>query len=176
MSNFSNQAAQLNSTPLNASNGALTSPTFSVQQELKRIDLSFIKADRSLSLHKGLKTIVTHDSIMAQITVIDLDQVFITDEATEALSRSYLTPAFLIDKFGSHYKKSIVAVATSGKLKGMKYINSHANEYVFATSDGIDIVVSGKCIEQDGKKTRQLHISCRSTKTEIAHKTTIETA
>lgn len=133
-------------------------------QDLKRLDLSAIKAENSLSLHKSLKTRVAHDSIIALITVIDLDHVYMSDEAASALTRSYLTPAFLIDKFGSHYKKNIVSVATSGKLKGMKYINSEANEYVHETDDGIDIVVAGKCVESDGKKTRQIHITCRPQK------------
>lgn len=133
-------------------------------QDLKNLDMSAIKADPSLPLHKQLKTRITHDSISALITVIDLDHVYLSDEAGAALSRNYLMPAFLIDKFGSHYKKKIVAVATSGKLKGMKYINSEANEYAHATDDGIDIVVTGKCVELNGKKTRQLHITCRPQK------------
>lgn len=133
-------------------------------QELKNLDMSVIKADPSLLLHKLLKTRVTHDSISALITVIDFDHVYVSDEAAAALSRNYLMPAFVIDKFGSHYKKNIVAVATSGKLKGMTYINSAANEYAHATDDGIDIVVTGKCVELNGKKTRQIHITCRPQK------------
>lgn len=176
MSNFSNSVAQSISTPLDASIGTSTSLIVSAPEDLKRVDLGLIKADRSLSLHKVLKTNVVNDSIMAQITVIDLDHVYLSDQATAALSRNYITPAFLIDKFGSHYKKSIMAVATSGKLKGKKYINSHANEYALATNDGIDIVVAGKCIELEGKKTRQIHITCRPSNAHAAPKTIIETA
>ena len=164
MSNLLNSAAQSVATPLDQSIDASNSPTVSSPQGLKRLDLSAIKADNSRALHKLLKTHITHDNIMAHITVIDLDYVYMSDEAAAALSRSYLMPAFLIDKFGSLYKKNIVAVATSGKLKGMKYINSDANEYAHATDDGIDIVVAGKCVVLDGKKTRQIHITCRPQK------------
>lgn len=164
MSNLLNSAAQSVATPLDASSGTSSPPTVSSSQDLKHHDLSAIKEDTSLALHKLLKTRVTYDNIMAHITVIDLDHVYMSDEAAAALSRSYLMPAFLIDKFGSHYKKNIVAVATSGKLKGMKYINSKANEYAHATDDGIDIVVAGKCVEMNGKKTRQIHITCRPQK------------
>jgi hypothetical protein len=137
-------------------------------QDLKSLDLSQIKADPSLPLHKLQKTRVTHDSISALITVFDFDHVYMSDEAGAALSRNYLMPAFLIDKFGNHYKKNIVAVATSGKLKGMTYLNSAANEYAHATDDGIDIVVAGKCVELNGKKTRQIHITCRPQKIVVA--------
>jgi hypothetical protein len=176
MSNFLIPAAQSEATPLDASSVTSNPPIVSSPQGLKRLDLSAIKADRSLSLHKVLKPIVTYDSIMAHITAIDLDHVYMSDEASAALSRSYLTPEFVIDKFGNYYKKNIVAVVTSGKLKGMKYINSAANEYVHATDDGIDIVVSGKCVEQDGKKTRQIHITCRLAKDDAAPETAIEMA
>ena len=161
MSNSLNSTAQSAAKPIDRSIDTSNSPTVSSPQGLKRLDLSAIKADNSLAIHKLLKTQVTYDNIMAHITVIDLDHVYMSDAAALAFSRSYLMPAFLIDKFGTNYKKNIVAVATSGKLKGMRYINSDANEYTHATDDGTDIVVAGKCIELNGKKTRQIHITCR---------------
>jgi hypothetical protein len=168
MSNFLNSAAQSAATPLDASSDTSNQPNVSSLQDLKSLDLSPIKADPSLPLHKLQKTRVTHDSISALITVFDFDHVYMSDEAGAALSRNYLMPAFLIDKFGNHYKKNIVAVATSGKLKGMTYLNSAANEYAHATDDGIDIVVAGKCVELNGKKTRQIHITCRPQKIVVA--------
>jgi hypothetical protein len=135
---------------------------------VKRLDLSNIIADESLSLHHSLKTRIAFDGLFANVKVIDLEQVYMSEEAEAALKRSYLTAPYLLDKFGKQYKENIVAVATSGKLKGMKYINSEANEYVHATDDGIDVVVAGKCIELDGKKTRQIHITCRLQKIVVA--------
>lgn len=155
-------------TGLTSSIEEIVATAISSAQDLKSLDLSPIKADPSLPLHKLQKTRVTHDSISALITVFDFDHVYMSDEAGAALSRNYLMPAFLIDKFGNHYKKNIVAVATSGKLKGMTYLNSAANEYAHATDDGIDIVVAGKCVELNGKKTRQIHITCRPQKIVVA--------
>ena len=134
----------------------------------KRLDLSEIISDESLSLHQSLKTRIAFDGLFANVKVIDPEQVYMSEEAEAALKRSYLTAPYLLDKFGKHYKENIVAVATSGKLKGMKYINSEANEYVHAPDDGIDVVVAGKCVESVGKKTRQIHITCRPKKIVVA--------
>ena len=130
-------------------------------QDLKRLDLSTIKADKSLSLHKSLKTRIAFDGMVANVMVIDLDQVYVSDEAVAALARCYLTAPYLLDKFGKHYKENIMATATRGNLKGAKYINAAANEYVHSTDGGIDIVVAGKCVELDTRSTRQIHITCR---------------
>ncbi len=54
-----------------------------------------------------------------------------------------------------------MATATRGNLKGMKYINAAANEYVHPTDSGMDIVVAGKCVELNNRFTRQIHITCR---------------
>jgi hypothetical protein len=54
-----------------------------------------------------------------------------------------------------------MATATRGNLKGAKYINAEANEYVHPTDGDIDIVVAGKCVELDNRSTRQIHITCR---------------
>jgi hypothetical protein len=129
--------------------------------EHARLDLTVIQADKSLSLHQLLKTRIAHDSVMAIITVIDLDQVNISKEAAACVERCYLTPAYLLDRFGNHYKKCVVAEITRGNLKGMKYINAEANEYVLPTETGIEIVVTGKCVDLDNRKTRQTHITCR---------------
>jgi hypothetical protein len=128
---------------------------------LKHHDLTAIKADKSLSLHKSLKTRIAFDGLVANLIVIDLDQVFMSDEAEAALKRCYLTAPYLLDKFGKHYKENIMATATRGNLKGAKYINATANEYVHPTDGGLDIVVAGKCVEIDNRSTRQIHITCR---------------
>lgn len=128
---------------------------------LKHHDLSAIKADESMSLHKSLKTRIAFDGLFANVKVIDLDHVYISDEAEAALKRCYLTAPYLLDKFGKHYKQSIMATATRGNLKGAKYINAAANEYVHPTDGGIDIVVAGKCVDLDNRSTRQIHITCR---------------
>jgi hypothetical protein len=133
----------------------------SSQQTLKPFDLSAIKADKSLSLHKSLKTRIAFDGLVANVMVIDPDHVYMSDEAEAALKRCYLTAPYLLDKFGKHYKENIMATATRGNLKGAKYINAAANEYVHQTDGGIDIVVTGKCVEVDNRTTRQIHITCR---------------
>ncbi len=91
-------------------------------------------------------------ALFANVKVIDPEQVYVSEEAEAALKRSYLTAPYLLDKYGKHYKENIVAAATSGKPKGMKYINSEANEYVHATDDGIHIVVVGKCMNWMGRR------------------------
>lgn len=168
MSNFLNSAAQSAATPLDASSGTSNPPTVSSPQDLKRFDLIAIKSDKSLSLHKLLKTRIALDSFIANVMVIDLDQVYLSDEAAAALARCYLTAAYLLDRFGNHYKKNIVAEATRGNLKGMKYINAEANEYAHSTDDGMEIVVTGKCVELDSVKKRQIHITCRAQKLSVA--------
>lgn len=143
---------------------------------LKRLDLSAIQADTSLSLHKLAKHRIAFDTLLALATVIDFENVYQSDDVDVALKRCYVTVPYLLDMFGSHYKKSIMGTATSGKLKSMKFVNSTANEYVHPASDGYEIVVSGKCVELDGKKTRQIHITCRLVKDDAAPETAIEMA
>lgn len=133
-----------------------------MNSELKPLDLSAIKTDKSLSLHKSLKTRIAFDGMVANVMVIDLDQVYMSDDAEAALKRCYLTAPYLLDKFGKHYKENIMATATRGNLKGVKYINAAANEFVHPADGGIDIVVAGKCVEIDNRSTRQIHITSRT--------------
>ncbi len=128
---------------------------------LKPLDLSAIKTDKSLSLHKSLKTRIAFDGMVANVMVIDLDQVYMSEDAEAALKRCYLTAPYLLDKFGKHYKENIMATATRGNLKGAKYINAAANEYIHPTDGGFDILVAGKCVEIDNRSTRQIQITCR---------------
>lgn len=129
--------------------------------DLEKLDLSAIQGDKTLPLHKLQKTRINEEGFSALVTIIDFDQVYITKDAGQALGRCYLMPAFLLDKFGNHYKKNIITECTRGKLKGMKFLNPKANVYVHEAGDEMEIVVEGKRIEQDGKNTRQIHITCR---------------
>ena len=162
MSNFSNtkpaQPANVKITAKSDPSNPLVTPD---AQTLKASDLSAIKADKTLSLHKSLKTRIALDGIVANVMVIDLDHVYVSEDAEAALKRCYLTAPYLLDKFGKHYKENIMATATRGNLKGAKYINAAANELVHPIDDGIDIVVAGKCVEIDNRSTRQIHITCR---------------
>jgi hypothetical protein len=162
MSNFLNTTpAESTDATINANSGSSNPLVTPAAQTLKPIDLSTIKAEKSLSLHKSLKTRIAFDGMVANVMVIDLDQVYMSEEAEAALKRCYLTAPYLLDKFGKHYKENIMATATRGNLKGTKYINATANEYVHPTDGGIDIVVAGKCVELDNRTTRQIHITCR---------------
>ncbi|WP_367848901.1 hypothetical protein [Rhodoferax sp. WC2427] len=131
---------------------------------IKKIDLGAIKDDKSSSLHKSLKTRIAVDGLVANVIVIDLDQVYLSDEAEAALKCCYLSAPYLLDKFGGHYKKNLMATVTRGNLKGEKYINTEANEYVHSTDTGVDILVVGKCVELDNRIARQIHITCRPQK------------
>lgn len=162
MSNFLNTTpAESTDATINANSGSSNPLVTPAAQTLKPIDLSTIKAEKSLSLHKSLKTRIAFDGMVANVMVIDLDQVYMSEDAEAALKRCYLTAPYLLDKFGKHYKENIMATATRGNLKGTKYINATANEYVHPTDGGIDIVVAGKCVELDNRTTRQIHITCR---------------
>lgn len=132
-----------------------------MNSSIQALDLSAFKADRSLSLNKFLKTRIALDGLVASVTVIDLDHVYLSEEADAALKACYITPPYVLNKFGSHYKNHLLAVATRGNLKGVNYINGEANEYVHQTDSGIDIVVSGKCVELDNRNIRHVHITCR---------------
>lgn len=136
--------------------------------ELKRLDLSLIQADPTLSIHASSKMRILSDDLMASVIVMDFEQVHITEEASAALARSYLTPEYLLDRFGSHYKKSILAEVTRGNLKGVQYIDSDANRFVHVTGAAMDVIVSGKCVSLDGKFTRQIHITCAESTTTSA--------
>lgn len=138
----------------------IVATAISSTQILNRLDLSAIKADKSLSLHKLLKTRFHSDSFVANVMVINLDHVYISDEATAALARCYLTAPYLLDRFGNHYLKNIMATATRGNLKGLNYIDPEANTFIHESDDDMDIVVSGKCVEVDGQNLRQIHITC----------------
>ena len=162
MSNFLNSTTSQPVDPtLNVNSDPSNLLVTQTSQTLKTVDLSAIKADKSLSLHKSLKTRIAFDGLVANVVVIDPDQVYMSDEAEAALKRSYLTAPYLLDKFGKHYKENIIATATRGNLKGAKYINAEANEYVHPTDGFSDIVVAGKCVEIDNRTTRQIHITCR---------------
>ena len=162
MSNFLNTTpAESTDATINANSGSSNPLVTPAAQSLKPFDLSAIKAEKSLSLHKSLKTRIALDGIVANVMVIDLDHVYVSEDAEAALKRCYLTAPYLLDKFGKHYKESIIATATRGNLKGAKYINAAANELVHPIDDGIDIVVAGKCVEIDNRSTRQIHITCR---------------
>lgn len=128
---------------------------------LKKLDFSAIQGDKTLPLHKLQKTRIYEAGFSALVTVIDFDHVYMAKDAGQALERCYLMPAFLLDKFGNHYKKNIITECTRGKLKGVKFLNPKANVYVHEAGGEMDIVVEGKSIEQDGKITRQIHITCR---------------
>ena len=163
MSNFLNTTtAQSTDAPLNANSETLNPLVTPASQALKPLDLSAIKTDKSLSLHKSLKTRIAFDGMVANVMVIDLDQVYMSEDAEAALKRCYLTAPYLLDKFGKHYKENLMVTATRGNLKGAKYINAAANEYVHPTDGGIDIVVAGKCVEIDNRSTRQIHITSRT--------------
>jgi hypothetical protein len=147
-------------TGLTSSIEEIVATAISSPQEMKRLDLSAIKADKSLSLHKLLKTRIHSDNFVANVMVINLDHVYMSDEAGAALGRCYLTAPYLLDRFGSHYLKNIMATATRGNLKGLNYIDPEANTFVHETDGDMDIFVSGKCVEVDGQNLRQIHITC----------------
>ncbi len=88
MSNF------LNTTPtqsavatLNANSDSSNLLVTPASQSLKPVDLSAIKADKSLSLNKSLKTRIAFDGLVANVLVIDLDEVYMADEAEAELKR-----------------------------------------------------------------------------------------
>lgn len=162
MSNFWNTTpTQSADAMLNANSNSSNLLVTPASHSLKPVDLSAIKADKSLSLNKSLKTRIAFDGLVANVLVIDPDEVYMSDEAEAELKRCYLTAPYLLDKFGKQYKENIIATATRGNLKGMKYINAAANEYVHPTDSGMDIVVAGKCVELNNRFTRQIHITCR---------------
>lgn len=160
MSNIFNTAERSDATTIEASTVQAHQPSVVPPQNMKRLDLSAIKADKSLSLHKLLTTRIDTDNFIANVTVINLDHVYMSDEAAAALTRSYLTAPYLLDRFGSHYLKNIMATATRGNLKGVNYIDPEANTFIHETDSDMHIVVSGKCIEVDGQNFRQIHITC----------------
>lgn len=127
---------------------------------LERVDLQPLIADKTLSIHKRSKLAIDQPEFRLHIQIFDLAHVYITAEAKAALSRCYLTPAFLLDKFGAQYSETILSTCTRGKLKGATYLNAEANVYNHATDDGQEIVVSGTCGKREGKTTREVHITC----------------
>lgn len=162
MSNISNSIPQSAANPFESNTDSPSASTVTPLKDLKKIDLSSIQSDKSLSLHKLLEIWVTDDSFVATIKVLNLSRVYISDEASAALERSYITPAFILDRFASQYKANVLVEITRGSLKGTKYINTKVNEYSHPTKDGIEIVVTGKCVERDKCTLREIHITCRS--------------
>lgn len=127
---------------------------------LEQVDLQALIADKTLSIHKRSKLSIDQPEFRLYIRIFDLAQVYITAEAKAALSRCYLTPAFLLDKFGAHYSETILSTCTRGKLKGVKYLNPKANVYRHATEDDQEIVITGVCGKREDKTTREVHITC----------------
>ena len=76
--------------------------------QLERVDLQPFAADKTLSIHKFLKLSVQQAEFRASFQIIDLKQVYISADAKAALRRCYLTEAFLLDKFGAHYAKTLL--------------------------------------------------------------------
>jgi hypothetical protein len=127
---------------------------------LEQVDLQALIADKTLSIHKRSKLSIDQPEFRLHIQIFDLAHIYITAEAKAALSRCYLTPAFLLDKFGARYSQTILSTCTRGKLKGATYLNAEANVYRHVTDDASEIVVSGICGKRDGKTTREVHITC----------------
>lgn len=160
MSNIFNTGKRPEAVTIESSSAQANQPSVVPLAKMKRLDLSAIKADDLLSLHKRLTTRIDTDSFNANVMVINLDHVYMSDEAAAALARCYLTAPYLLDRFASHYLKNIMATATRGKLKGVNYIDPEANTFIHETDGDMHIVVSGKCIEVDGQNLRQIHITC----------------
>jgi hypothetical protein len=129
---------------------------------MERVDLQSFAADKTLSIHKFLKLSADQTEFRAHFQIIDLAQVYISADAKAALRRCYLTEAFLLDKFGAHYAKTLLTVGTRGKLKGVTYLNPDANVYRHGTDNGLEIIVSGVSGKREGKTAREVHITCGS--------------
>ncbi|PTT40406.1 hypothetical protein DBR23_08370 [Acidovorax sp. HMWF018] len=127
---------------------------------LEQVDLQALIADKTLSIHKRSKLSIDQPEFLLYIQIFDLAHVYITAEAKAALSRCYLTPAFLLDKFGAQYSETILSTCTRGKLKGATYLNAQANTYRHVTDNDQEIVVTGTCGKREGKITREVHITC----------------
>ena len=161
MSNFSKPVAHSAANPPEPNIERSTTSAVSTAQILNRIDLNSIQQDKSLSLHKLLELYIADDSCVAIIEIINLQQVYISEAASAALERCYITPAFMLDRFASQYKANVLVEITRGNLKGVQYINPKANEYSHPTEDGMEIVVSGRCADSENGKIREIHITCR---------------
>jgi hypothetical protein len=61
---------------------------------IKKIDLSAIKDDKSSSLHKSLKTRIAVDGLVANVIVIDLDQVYLPQRRDVHQSRGQQIRSF----------------------------------------------------------------------------------
>ena len=131
-----------------------------VSDLLERVDLQALIADKTLSIHKRSKLSIDQPEFRLHIQIFDLAHVYITAEAKAALSRCYLTPAFLLDKFGTQYSETILSTFTRGKLKGVTYLNPKANVYRHGTDDDQEIVITGVCGKREDKTTREVHITC----------------
>ncbi|MFG5779235.1 hypothetical protein ACFIQF_19415 [Comamonas sp. J-3] len=127
--------------------------------KMEHVDLQPFAADKTLSIHKFLKLYAEQAEFRAHFQIIDLAQVYISAEAKAALRRCYLTEAFLLDKFGAHYAKTLLTVGTRGKLKGVTYLNPEANVYRHDTENGLEIIVTGVSGERGGKTVREVHIT-----------------
>ena len=138
-------------------------------EKMERVDLQTLAADKTLSIHKFLKLSAEQAEFRANFQIIDLTQVYISADAKAALRRCYLTEAFLLNKFGANYAKTLLTVGTRGKLKGVTYVNPEANVYRHDTDNGLEIIVSGVSREREGKTVREVHIRCgpRTTKSEL---------
>lgn len=143
-----------------ATDTALSEET--VADLLEQVDLQALIADKTLSIHKRSQLSIDQPEFRLHIQIFDLAHVYITAEAKAMLSRCYLTPAFLLDKFGAHYSKTIFSSCTRGKLKGATYLNPKANAYRHATDDDQEILITGVCGKREGKTTREVHITCSS--------------
>ena len=144
---------------------------------LEKVDLQPLIADKTLSIHMRSELAIDQPEFRLHIQVFDLAHVYITAEAKAALRRCYLTPAFLLDKFGAHYAQTLLTVGTRGKLKGVTYLNPEANVYRHGTDNGLEIIVSGVCGEREGKTVREVHITCgpRTTQSELASSAEVAT-
>lgn len=161
--------SEINENPekLSASMGGLENFTQSAEgtraaatDHMERVDLQSFAADKTLSIHKFLKLSADQTEFRAHFQIIDLAQVYISADAKAALRRCYLTEAFLLDKFGAHYAKTLLTVGTRGKLKGVTYLNPEANVYRHGTDNGLEIIVTGVSGKREGKTAREVHITC----------------
>ena len=133
-----------------------------VKNCIKRFDLSDAVSNTSMPLHQLANMQVDCAEAVFKVTVFDLKQIYIHDDASLAITNAHITPLFLVEAAARNTHEKLLRVLTRGNDKGLYVLDSKASTYVHRLSDGSELVVQGETVEVEGAYTRQLTITCRN--------------
>lgn|GEM_PF-6045432 len=122
---------------------------------LFHLDLTKELNDTENLIHQYLEFSVKTPEFEGIMKIMDLKKIYISISAKKKLSDEYLNPLLLLCHYGKAYKNKLITTFNRGKHKGVTYIDSSANNYIFESTLGSHFVVKGLL---NSLREREIHI------------------